>query len=102
MDINNEEIFSLIKKQKFDEIYKLIKNKKITELDFKDSNFNYFIQYIINYNQIDIIKLILKMKETEDINFRIDIIDSDGRSILYNCIKFNYFEFTLVIIINFI
>jgi len=92
MDINNEEIFSLIKKQKFDEIYKLIKNKKITELDFKDSNFNYFIQYIINYNQIDIIKLILKMKETEDINFRIDIIDSDGRSILYNCIKFNYFE----------
>ena len=32
------------------------------------------------------------MKETEDINFRIDIIDSDGRSILYNCIKFNYFE----------
>ena len=49
--INNEsEIFDLIKKQEFDEIYKIIKNNKITNLDIKDSNYNYFIQYIVNYN----------------------------------------------------
>jgi ankyrin repeat protein len=92
MDITNEEIFNLIKNKKFEEIYNLIKNKKIKEFDIKDNNYNYFIQYIINYNQIEIVKLILKMKESENINFRIDIIDSDGRSILYNCIKFDYKE----------
>jgi ankyrin repeat protein len=92
MDITNEEIFNLIKKHKFKEIYNLIKNNKITEFDIKDNNYNYFIQYIINYNQIEIIKLILKMNESNSINFRIDVIDSDGRSILYNCIKFNYIE----------
>ena len=74
MDITNEEIFKLIKNQKFEEIYNLIKNKKIKEFDIKDNNYNYFIQYIINYNQIEIVKLILKMKESENINFRIDII----------------------------
>ena len=92
MDITNEEIFKLIKNQKFEEIYNLIKNKKITEFDIKDNNFNYFIQYIINYNQIEIVKLLLKMRDTDNLNFRIDIIDSDGRSILYNCIKFDYKE----------
>jgi len=75
MDITNEEIFNLIKNKKFEEIYNLIKNKKIKEFDIKDNNYNYFIQYIINYNQIEIVKLILKMKESENINFRIDIID---------------------------
>lgn len=98
MDITNEEIFNLIKKQNFEEIYNLIKNKKITNFDIKDDNYNYFIQYIINYNQLEIIKLILKMKEANEINFRIDIIDSDGRSILYNCIKFDYKELTNLLI----
>jgi len=98
MDITNEEIFKLIKNQKFEEIYNLIKNKKIKEFDIKDNNYNYFIQYIINYNQIKIIKLLLKMKETDNINFRIDIIDSDGRSILYNCIKFDYKELITILI----
>ena len=94
MDINNEEIFSLLKNQKFDQIYNLIKNHKITNLDFKDSNYNYFIQYIINYNQFKILELIKEFK----INFRIDIIDADGRSILYNCIKFNYIELIKLLI----
>ncbi len=90
MEINNEEIFNLIKNNQFDEIYKFIKNKKIKSFEFRDSNYNYFIQYIINYNQYKILELILKLKETEPIDIRIDILDTDGRSILYNCIKFNY------------
>ena len=88
--ILEKQIFDLIKKQEFDEIYKIIKNKKITKLDFKDMNHNYFIQYIVTYNRIDIMKLIIKMKEA--ISIRIDILDIDGRSILYNCIKYNYME----------
>ena len=90
--INNEEIFTLLKSHDFDQIYKLIKTGKITNLDFRDSNYNYFIQYIINYNQYNILKLILQMTKTNVINIRLDILDSDGRSILYNCIKYNYIE----------
>ena len=89
--INNEsEIFDLIKKQEFDEIYKIIKNNKITNLDIKDSNYNYFIQYIVNYNQKLILELILSYHDK--INIRIDILDIDGRTILYNCIKFNHLK----------
>ena len=90
--MNNEEIFNLLKNNNFDKIYNLIETKKITNFDFRDSNYNYFIQYIVNYNQYKILKLILKPDNVEDINIRLDILDSDGRSILYNCIKYNYIE----------
>lgn len=96
--INNEEIFTLLKSHDFDQIYKLIKAQKITNLDFRDSNYNYFIQYIINYNQYNILKLILQMTKTNVINIRLDILDSDGRSILYNCIKYNYIEMIIELI----
>ena len=92
MEIDKQEIFKLIKNHKFDDIYKLIKSQKITNLDFRDTNYNYFIQYIINYNQIDILELILNLSKKEIINIRLDILDTDGRSILYNCIKYNYIE----------
>ena len=90
--INNDNIFSLLKAHEFNKIYNLIKNKKITDLDFRDSNYNYFIQYIINYNQSDIFELILNMSKKNIINIRLDILDSDGRSILYNCIKYSYLK----------
>ena len=91
IDMNNN-IFNLIKDNKFEEIHKLIKTKKLTDLDFRDDNYNYFIQYIINYNQIEILKLILQLSQEDVINIRIDILDTDGRSILYNCVKYNYIE----------
>ncbi len=97
-DINNEEIFDLIKNHKFDQIYLLIKNKKIKNLDIRDSNFNYFIQYIVNYNQVDIIKLILDLTKNQEIKIRLDILDTDGRSILYNCIKYNYSKIIIELI----
>jgi ankyrin repeat protein len=97
MEINNNDIFNLIKEQKFDNIYKLIKDKQLKNFNFKDMNYNYFIHYLIIYNQIDIFKLFLELhddqlKENKKSTFdiRIDISDTDGRNILYNCIKFNY------------
>jgi ankyrin repeat protein len=91
-NISNEDIIILLKNNNFDKIYNLIETKKIKNFDFRDSNYNYFIQYIVNYNQYKILKLILKPDNVEDINIRLDILDSDGRSILYNCIKYNYIE----------
>jgi ankyrin repeat protein len=86
---NNSMIFDLIKKQDFIAIEKLITTKKMTDFDIRDNNYNYFIQYLITYNQFKILQVILNKK---DITIRLDIIDTDGRSILYNCIKFNYIE----------
>jgi ankyrin repeat protein len=90
--LDNEQIFNLIKNQKFEQVYKLIKERKITELDIRDSNYNYFIHLVVNYNQVDLLELILKLATDESLNIRLDILDTDGRSILYNCIKFNYLE----------
>lgn len=89
---NNDDIFTLLKSHNFDKIYNLIKTNKITNLDFRDSNYNYFIQYIINFNQFNIFELILNMSKKNIINIRLDILDSDGRTILYNCIKYNYLK----------
>jgi ankyrin repeat protein len=102
----NKHIFDLIKLHKFDKIYTLIKNNKVTNLDIKDTFRNYFIQYIVNYNQIKLLKLILDkvypkiltIEKTQDITMRLDILDVDGRSILYNCIKFNYIEILKLLI----
>jgi len=92
------EIFTLIKNSNFDKIYEIIKNKEIKNFDIKDEHYNYFIQYIINYNQINIIKLILELSKKNNINIRIDIFDSDGRTLLYNCVKFNYYEMCKLLI----
>lgn len=98
MEISNTEIFNLIKNQDFDKIYDLIKNKKIINFDFKDNNYNYFIQYIINFNQYKILELIYNLLEESKINIRFDILDTDGRTILYNCIKYNYINLMKILL----
>ena len=88
--IENDYIFDLISKQKYKKIYKLLKNGEIINLDIKDNFNNYLISYIINNNQYNILKLIIKLTIKKILNVRIDILDNDGRTLLYNCIKFNY------------
>jgi ankyrin repeat protein len=84
--MDNNDIFNLIKNNKFEKIKELIINKKIKDFDIIDENNNYFIHYIINYNQYEILKLILNY------DIRLDILDIDGRTILYTPIKYNYFK----------
>jgi ankyrin repeat protein len=89
---STEQIFNLIKTQKFEQIYKLIEERKIKDLDIRDTNYNYFLHFVVNYNKVELLELILKFSIKESLNIRFDILDTDGRSILYNCIKFNYLE----------
>jgi ankyrin repeat protein len=79
-------IFNYIKNNEFDIIYNLIKEKKLKNFDFRDDNYNYFIQLLINNNQINILQLIFDIQN----NIRLDMLDIDGRTILYNCIRYNY------------
>jgi ankyrin repeat protein len=81
-------IFDLIKNQEFDKLYKLILSNKNLDFDIRDNNYNYFIHFIINLNQYKILKLIFE----NQLNIRIDILDIDGRTILYNCIRYNYIK----------
>ena len=60
----NKKIFSLVKNQHFGGLLEIIKNNIIKErislnLDIQDQNYNYLIQYLINYNQIKIVNYIL-------------------------------------------
>ncbi len=88
-------IFDLLKNKKFEELYKYIKENENEDLDVYDENFNYFIQYLVMYNNYDIIEYILKHR-----TIRLDILDTDGRNLLYNTIKFNYIDLLKLFIEN--
>ena len=77
-------IIDLIKNKNINELIKVIKNNKNIDLNVRDENYNYFINYVLLYNQEDLIDLVLSRK------IRLDILDSDGRNILYIPIKYSY------------
>jgi ankyrin repeat protein len=87
-------LFYLIKNHKFEEfkvylnliIKTLNKLGKITELDLnmRDYNNEYLINYAILFNNFDIVKMLVEN------NARIDIIDNEEHSILYSCINYGY------------
>lgn len=85
--LSKDNIFTLIKENNFDEFEKIILSNTKLNLDIHDDSNNYLINYLINFNQIKIIKLILKK-----FIIRLDILDLDGRTILYNPIKYNNIE----------
>ena len=85
MDINIQ-LFNYISKQDWNNFKKLIEDTKEIDLNIRDDSNNYLIQFIIIYNQLDLIDLLISKK------CKIDIIDSDGHSLLFYAIKYNYFN----------
>jgi ankyrin repeat protein len=78
-------IFNLIKTYKFDELKDILLSDEIKNLNFHDENNNYLIHYLINYNQLELFKKLLEKNN----NIRLDIIDNDGKTILYQIIKYS-------------
>ena len=89
----NKEIFHLIKDQKFDKLFDLIKTQDNIDFDVQDSNYNYFIHYLINYNQFELVKYVLQHGD-----IRLDVLDTDGRNLLYLPIKYNYLDLFKIIL----
>lgn len=88
------DLLNLIKNKKFDELFEYIKkNIDIIDLDIYDESYNYFIQYVIIYNLVDILKFILNNG-----TIRLDILDVDGRNLLYIPIKYNYIDILKLLI----
>jgi ankyrin repeat protein len=89
-----DQIFNLIKSRNFNKIKEIIKNDKDINLDIYDDQNNYLIHYILLHDQIDILKIIIKR------NIRLDVLDVDGRTILYVPIKFNLINSLKILLDN--
>src|SRR5579863_5045279 len=79
-------LFELLKNDKYDDFKKAIMNLDVHNLNVRDESNNYLITHAIIRNRIDIIQLLL------DKGCRIDILDQEGKSILYLPIKYGYDE----------
>ena len=81
-------LFQFIKKNKEDQFLEYISNlsKDDVDINMKDENGNYLIFFAIMINNHRILQKILEY------GARLDILDTEGYSILYYPIKFNYFE----------
>lgn len=82
----NIKLFTLITDNKWKEFTDyLIKTKNI-DVNIRDKNNNYLINYAVIYNKPTIVTMLINK------GAKLDIIDSDGYSLLYIPIKFNFLE----------
>jgi len=79
-------LFNLAKKGLWDEFEKIITDNENMNLNIRDDNNNYLINFIILNNKTKLLEIFLKRK------CKIDILDSDNKSILYLPIKYDYDE----------
>ena len=78
-------LFELITLQNWKAVEDILNKYKI-DPDIRDSAGNYLIHLFIYYNQIHLLKLLLKLEP------RLDILDPDGKQICYLPIRYNQLE----------
>lgn len=79
-------LFEKIKEKKYNIILNYLKKNPDLDLNIKDEFGNYLVEYILNSEDIPLIQYFL----TKEIF--LDIIDTNGTTILYNLVKFNRIE----------
>jgi len=77
-------LFNIVKSNKWESLLNFLKENSDIDINIKDKNNNYIISYAVINNRLDIIKVLIKKSA------RIDILDSDDRTILYYPIKYGY------------
>lgn len=92
--MSNNIFFDLLKNNNLEKILQIINNNKLDDYNIQDKNGTYFINYIVALHNIDIIKALLNT------NLKIDVFDSDGRTILYHPIKYQQFD-TINLLLNY-
>jgi ankyrin repeat protein len=82
------ELFNNMKSHNWDGVMNILINDpdNYIDINIKDQQDNYLLSYAVLFNRLEIIKLLVK-KEV-----KIDIVDSDERSILYFAIKLDYID----------
>jgi len=86
-------LFDFIERKDFKGLKKYIEENDNIELDITDVHSNYFIQYLINYNKNKLIEWILQNR-----TLRLDVLDNDGRNLLYIPIKYNYIMLLILLL----
>jgi len=79
-----EKLIELIKNKNVKELEKILKNDKKINLNLIEDNSESLLFYILLFNYENILDIVLTR------NIRIDLLDSDGKSILFNPIKLGY------------
>ena len=86
-----KKIFDLIKEKKWDALEIFIKSNKNFDYNIKDSNNTYLLEYIIIFNKINILKILIKYE------INIDIVTENQKSILFDVIKFSYIDILTIL-----
>ena len=87
-------LFEKLKEKKYKYILNYLTNNPDINLNIRDEFGNYFIEYVLNSDDIQLISYVL----TREIF--LDIIDNNGTTILYNLIKFNKLEILTKVLKN--
>ena len=87
-------IFDFIKKHQWEELIKYIQENEDFDVNISDSTGNYLIHYLILFNQIKALSLIISR------GARLDVVDNDKRSVIYYAIKYPW-EDILELLLNF-
>jgi ankyrin repeat protein len=91
--MNKEKVlFEYIKNHQYDKLITAIKSDNKYDLNEMDETGVYLIQYAILFRQRDLVALLISK------NCKLDILDSDGRSIFFVPIKFGYNEIVSMLI----
>jgi ankyrin repeat protein len=77
-------LFGFITKNKWPEFIDYLKNNDDIDVNIRDNNGNYLISYAIIMNNLDALSLLIHR------NSKLDMIDQDGRSILFLPIKMGF------------
>lgn len=88
----DQTLFNLIKSHQYDKLINIIKIDDKIDLNIIDESGTYLLQYIILFRQKDLLALVISR------NCKLDILDSDGRSIFFVPIKFGYNDIVKLLI----
>lgn len=83
---DNKILFDMMKEHKWQDFTQYLNKHEDLDVNIRDNSNNYLIQIAVLYNNKDIVSLLINR------GAKLDILDSDGRSLLYLTIKYNYLE----------
>ena len=96
MTQNNENIYMLftyLRNHEDEKFKELFNTDKTVDINIKDIHNNFLLTYAVRFNKIDIVKLLL------DSGANYDIVDSYGRSILYDATESNFYDIVSMLLL---
>lgn len=85
-------LFELVRDNNNEEFIKTIKKYPNFDINIKDENNNHLLNYAIALNNAELVNLLLKKGAI------LDIVDPDGKSILFTPIKFNFINIINIVL----